>query len=119
MSENWTYQYSGKAGADMLNVRAETAKELFGALDELFGDGTGETLVKKFFVTQAFNEAGFAVVTPPNVTTTPLSQTSGGARSGDQPSEKQIAFAGKLGIQGSAGMSKRELSAAIDAKTKK
>jgi hypothetical protein len=110
---NWTYQYSGKAGADMLNVRAETAKELFGALDELFGDGTGEELVKRFFVTQVFSPQ------PPPVGNTSLSQTSGGARSGDQPSEKQIAFAGKLGIQGAAGMSKRELSAAIDAKTTK
>jgi hypothetical protein len=95
----------------MLNVRAESVTQLVGLLDSLFGEGTGAELVAKFFVTQAF--------APQPPVPASLSQTSGGARSGDQPSEKQIAFAGKLGIQGAAGMSKRELSAAIDAKTKK
>lgn len=109
MSENWTFQYSGKAGNDMLNVRADTAEELSSNLDALFGAGTGKDLVARFFVQQAFGGNGAAV--PGEVRAVP-------SPSDNAPTEKQIKFAKTLGIQNADKLTKRELSAEIDRRKK-
>lgn len=110
---NFKYQLSAKNGADMLNIRADDPNEFRDAIDAIFGEGASLNVLAPYAVTTALGTP-----TPtPAVTPTPTAPVNGVGTpiDGDAPTEKQVAFARRLGID-PTGHSKKSLSALIDAK---
>lgn len=108
---NFKYQISVKVGADMLNIRADTAEEFRTNIDALFGDGASIQVTSPYFAQAALKTAE-PVTAPVAVAPQPVAQAP---LTGEAPTDKQVAFARRLGIDPS-GKTKKELSVLIEAK---
>lgn len=117
MSDGFKYQLSSKVGDHMLNIRADSAEEFRAEIDAIFGEGAARETLAPFFVSSALGASNPTPAAPVASVAAPVTATAPAPAPADAPTEKQVAFARQLGID-PTGMTKKSLSAAIDAKVK-